>query len=155
MHFTQMYIGRQQRSSVAWLETHVWHAKRCHMRIAWSLKVARQSTLRSHRATTRDIQRQVCVCVLANYAFSCTSQSLQVAVHDMSYVFPYELRIKCTDDEDKAAIGKRIIEGLARLGICPLRGPSALHTNGHAPLCATMYRCDTLQRVCPIECHWV
>uniref|UniRef100_A0A0N5A245 Ribonucleases P/MRP protein subunit POP1 n=1 Tax=Parastrongyloides trichosuri TaxID=131310 RepID=A0A0N5A245_PARTI len=45
------YIQRQR--SVKWLETHIWHAKRFHMKSLWGFKIADRSFQKAHRAIYR------------------------------------------------------------------------------------------------------
>lgn len=64
---------RQRQVDKAWLETHVWHAKRMKMETLWGHRIALTPTLKSHRPAFRAARR------------SCI-------VHDASYYAILELR---------------------------------------------------------------
>ncbi|KAJ2389052.1 Ribonucleases P/MRP protein subunit pop1, partial [Coemansia sp. RSA 2603] len=60
------YTRRQ--TGKRWLETHVWHAKRMHMRAAWGAMVADTPNARSHRAAYRAAKEQCYVHDASYYA---------------------------------------------------------------------------------------
>jgi ribonuclease P/MRP protein subunit POP1 len=58
--------ARRQRTK-RWLETHVWHAKRMHMRLRWGVLLAETTTGKSVRATWR-AENHMCTAHDASYA---------------------------------------------------------------------------------------
>ncbi|XP_076063653.1 POP1 ribonuclease P/MRP subunit [Oratosquilla oratoria] len=62
----QEYNRRQHKH--VWLETHIWHAKRFHIKEKWGYKVPQSSTNKGHRAAIRAATKR---CLLQDISYSC------------------------------------------------------------------------------------